>query len=234
MNMEQRDVAKEAAREPEGKGNRRVFGYGEAVFDVAYLVAALGTGISILSKGTGGPRGLAGAMALLLAFGDAFHLLPRIGAILTGDTPRFHRALGFGKLVTSITMTVFYVLLWHLGTLLFPAVPQGWAALAWALAALRIALCLFPQNGWYATDPSFGWALLRNIPFFLLGIQAIVLFFLHRAVVAPLHWMWLAAALSFAFYLPVALWVGKNPKLGMLMLPKTCMYLWMLGMLAGL
>ena len=43
--------------------------------------------------------------------------------------------------------------------------------------------------------------------------------------------MWLAGALSFAFYLPVALWAGKNRKLGMLMLPKTCMYIWMLLMM---
>ncbi len=232
--MEQQGNLKTGPMEPGPKSSRRVFGYGEAVFDVAYLLAALGIGIGILSKGRPGAYAMAGAMALLLAAGDAFHLLPRIGAILTGDTPRFHKALGFGKLVTSITMTVFYVLLWHLGTLLFPAVPQGWTVLAWGLAAVRIILCLFPQNGWYEANPPLRWALLRNIPFFLLGIQAVGLFFLHRQAVSALTWMWLAGLLSFAFYLPVALWAGKNPKLGMLMLPKTCMYLWMLGMLAAL
>lgn len=232
--MEQQGNLKTGPMEPGPKSNRRGFGYGEAVFDAAYLLAALGIGIGILSKGRQDAHALAGAMALLLAAGDAFHLLPRIGAILTGDTPRFHKALGFGKLVTSITMTVFYLLLWHLGTLLFPAVPQGWTVLAWGLAAVRIVLCLFPQNGWYEADPPLRWALLRNIPFLLLGLQAAGLFFLHRQAGSALTWMWLAGLLSFAFYLPVALWAGKNPKLGMLMLPKTCMYLWMLGMLAAL
>lgn len=36
----------------------------------------------------------------------------------------------------------------------------------------------------------------------------------------------LAIVISFACYLPVVLWVDKYPKLGMLMVPKTCAYLW--------
>ncbi|HPF18680.1 MAG TPA: hypothetical protein PLY08_03755 [Bacillota bacterium] len=46
--------------------------------------------------------------------------------------------------------------------------------------------------------------------------------------------MWLAILLSFAFYLPVVLWSNRYPKIGMLMLPKTCTYLWMLVMLLAL
>ena len=46
--------------------------------------------------------------------------------------------------------------------------------------------------------------------------------------------MWLAILLSFAFYLPVVLWSNQNPKVGILMLPKTCAYLWMLAMCLSL
>lgn len=43
-------------------------------------------------------------------------------------------------------------------------------------------------------------------------------------------WMWLAILLSFLFYLPVVLWADAVPEVGMFMLPKTCMYIWMVVM----
>ena len=59
-------------------------------------------------------------------------------------------------------------------------------------------------------------------------------FFVQRKAAPGLSWMWLAILLSFAFYLPVVLWSNQNPKVGMLMLPKTCAYLWMLAMCLSL
>ena len=42
--------------------------------------------------------------------------------------------------------------------------------------------------------------------------------------------MWLAVTLSFLFYIPVVLFSQTMPMIGMLMLPKTCMYIWMIAM----
>jgi len=38
--------------------------------------------------------------------------------------------------------------------------------------------------------------------------------------------MWLTIVLSFGFYIPVVLWADINPLIGMLMIPKTCAYVW--------
>lgn len=38
--------------------------------------------------------------------------------------------------------------------------------------------------------------------------------------------MWLTIVLSFAFYIPVVLWADAVPAVGMLMIPKTCAYVW--------
>lgn len=38
--------------------------------------------------------------------------------------------------------------------------------------------------------------------------------------------MWLTIVLSFAFYIPVLLWSAAVPAVGMLMIPKTCAYVW--------
>ena len=40
------------------------------------------------------------------------------------------------------------------------------------------------------------------------------------------RWMWLTIVLSFAFYIPVVLWADTMPMIGMLMIPKTCAYVW--------
>lgn len=38
--------------------------------------------------------------------------------------------------------------------------------------------------------------------------------------------MWLTIVLSFGFYIPVVLWADAIPLIGMLMIPKTCAYVW--------
>lgn len=210
---------------------KRVFGTVEAIFDLLYLAAALCIGLALAFTGAGNPVWLlAGVMALVLACGDAFHLVPRMIAVFGRQEERLRGALGRGKQITSITMTVFYVLLWHVGLMLFlPSNGVRWSYLVYLLAAARILLCLLPQNRWQERYPPVDWAVWRNIPFFLLGGAVCALFYAYRGVVPGLEFAWLAIALSFLFYLPVVLWSNKFPAIGMLMLPKTCAYLWLLA-----
>jgi len=215
---------------------KRVFGTVEAVFDILYLAAALMIGLALLFTARGNAaRTLAGVMALVLAGGDACHLLPRLAVIRTGREEPLRRALGAGKQVTSVTMTWFYLLLWRIGVLVFsPEDINAWSHTVYALAAVRMLLCLLPHNKWRERYPPLRWAIARNIPFFLQGAAAAGLFFAHKNAVPGLGLMWLAIALSFAFYLPVVVWANKNPRIGMLMLPKTCAYIWMLAMCLSL
>lgn len=212
---------------------QRVFGWAEVAFDGAYLLTALSLGGVLIGRGDPAAR-LAGIMAFVLAFGDAFHLAPRM---LTAARPdkRPAAALGAGKLVTSITMTVFYVLLWHVGTLRFaPGGLTGWTAVVYALAACRIVLCLCPQNRWLDARPPVVWGIYRNVPFLLLGMMVAGLFLANREAVPGIRSMGPAIVFSFACYLPVVLFAEKNPRLGMLMLPKTCAYVWMLTLCLSL
>ena len=38
--------------------------------------------------------------------------------------------------------------------------------------------------------------------------------------------MWLTIVISFGFYIPVVLFADAVPMIGMLMIPKTCAYVW--------
>ena len=65
-------------------------------------------------------------------------------------------------------------------------------------------------------------------PFALLGFLIIILFFnsARKEGDKEFKFMWLTIVLSFAFYIPVVLFADAMPLIGMLMIPKTCAYVW--------
>lgn len=208
----------------------------EVVFDTFYLSTVLFLGIFLCFTGDTSTQRLYGSMALLLGGGDAFHLIPRMGRMISGVPKKFQTALGVGKMITSITMTIFYLILWQIGIALLK--PEGFplgTGIILTLSILRIGLCLFPQNQWTSATPPLSWGIYRNIPFFLLGLMVMVFFAVNaNALPASMRFLWLAVFLSFLCYLPVVLFTHKNPKVGMLMLPKSCAYLWIVFMGLGL
>ena len=210
---------------------KRVFGFFEMGFDLIYLISAGVMSVILLTVCSGEARVLAGIMAGVLVIGDAFHLVPRIKFIVTGKENLVY--LGVGKLVTSVTMTVFYLILWQIGLLVYQ-VSTPITYILYLLAVIRIVLCFLPQNAWCTRYPPQKWAIIRNAPFFIMGVIVAILFFINRHTLPSFEYAYLAICASFLFYLPVVLWVNKNPKIGMLMLPKTCCYLWILTMCLSL
>ena len=201
--------------------------YGESAFDILYLLLAVICGILIIRRARGKTGKLMGMAALILGLGDAFHLVPRVlNYFVDADLTA---ALGIGKLITSITMTIFYVLLYSVWAGCFHVEKdKRITAAVWILAAVRILLCLFPQNGWLANESGMKWGILRNVPFAALGALIIVLYYQKRNVSRRFRYIWLYILLSFLFYLPVAVGAGAIPLLGMLMLPKTVCYILMI------
>ena len=200
----------------------------ESIFDVLYLIFAISTGIWLL-KHAKGRRAvqLMGIAALLLGGGDAFHLIPRVlGYWVPGE---WTAALGIGKLVTSVTMTLFYLLLELVRRERYQT-RQPAMVVFWLLAAVRIALCLFPQNAWTQPDAPVSWGIWRNIPFVILGALTVIVWLKPSRGDKIFRFFSLAVCLSFLFYLPVVLWAQQVPLVGMLMLPKTVMYVWILFM----
>lgn len=202
----------------------------ETGFDIVYLATVLTLGIKMLRQcGDRAQFRLFGAMAVVLGAGDAFHLVPRAVALCTTGLENYTVALGAGKWITSITMTVFYILLYYVWRLRYQVQGcRGVTALVWVLAALRIGLCMMPQNRWLSADAPLSWGIWRNLPFAALGLVVIVLFFrsAREHDDKAFRWMWLTIVLSFGFYIPVVLWADTVPVIGMLMIPKTCAYVW--------
>jgi len=206
----------------------------ESIFDALYLAFAVIIGIFLLTKGEKGSLVRRfGIMAIVLGGGDAFHLIPRAVSLWTTGLEANAAALGVGKLITSLTMTVFYLILYYIWRERYQVQERkGLTVTMWVLTIARIALCAFPQNQWLSYDQPLLWGILRNIPFAIMGIMLIVLFAQEakRADDMVFRNMWLAITLSFLFYIPVVLFAEKIPLIGMLMIPKTLAYVWVVVM----
>ena len=202
----------------------------ETLFDAVYLASVITLGILMIkgSKKNAQFR-LFGWMAVVLGAGDSFHLVPRALALCTTGLENYTVPLGLGKWITSVTMTVFYVLLYYVWRQRYQIRGKaGITAAVYALAAARVALCMMPQNQWLSAASPLSWGIYRNIPFALMGLLIIVLFYqsARQHGDSAFRWMWLTIVLSFGFYIPVVLWVDTIPMIGMLMIPKTCAYVW--------
>ena len=202
----------------------------ETLFDAVYLTLVITLGVKMI-RGCHGQAQfrLFGIMAVVLGAGDSFHLVPRAFALCTTGLENYTAALGLGKWITSVTMTVFYLLLYYVWRQRYRVSGMGClTALVYLLAGLRVLLCMMPQNQWLSADAPLAWGIYRNIPFALLGLVVILLFYrsARQRGDKAFRWIWLTIVLSFGFYIPVVLWADAFPLVGMLMIPKTCAYVW--------
>ena len=168
----------------------------------------------------------------LLALGDSGHVGFRVLALISGDLETTVSFLGLevgliglGVLSTSITVTIFYLLLLRAWRERFQNT-TGWIWLSGiALVLARFALMIPPQNDWNSIVSPQPWSLIRNIPLIGLGLIVAALYF-RDGRRDRLFWRigW-AVLVSFGFYIPVILLVERIPVIGMLMIPKTLAYL---------
>lgn len=80
----------------------------ETLFDAVYLTLVISIGITMIRKSKDNTQfRLFGIMAVVLGLGDSFHLVPRALALCTTGLENYTVALGLGKWITSVTMTIF-------------------------------------------------------------------------------------------------------------------------------
>ena len=221
---------------------------GESVFCGGYLIFVLVSGLVFLSRLAGNsfeqePMWTACAfMAFLLFIGDGFHLIPRIMVNIKGDVSDREEAwrfrIGLGNLISSITMTLFYIALfcavYYYNTYRFGNDRSGGVdrysfmliTVMSFFATIRLILCLLPQNDWFGGNGNEKWTLIRNIPFLIVGLISVFNLIGYYIYNGSLN-LYLAVLiiLSFVFYMIVVLRAKKKPILGLLMIPKTVCYI---------
>jgi hypothetical protein len=135
--------------------------------------------------------------------------------------------VGLGNLTTALTVTVFYMLMLEIWRQRFSKRFTAMYFFLFGAGVFRLALFPFSGNQWGSAVPPFDWSLYRNIPLMIQGLGLAVLILRDAARVQDrtFYLISLMVFMSYAFYLPVILFVQRMPMIGMLMIPKTCAYL---------
>lgn len=206
----------------------------EAIFDICYLLFDLVAAILFFAFSKGSTLYiLYGILTLTLCGGDAFHLVPRVIRAFKGSNDKIKKQLGRGLQISSITMTAFYIILMYIwqNTFYEMSIPVALEIIIWVSAVVRIAICFLPQNNWCSDEGNMTLSIIRNAVFSVTGIGVIILYAISGNTY-DYHMTRMVAAIiiSFGCYLPVTLLSKKYPKVGLLMIPKTCAYIWVIVM----
>ncbi len=166
-------------------------------------------------------------MGLLLGFGDAFHLIPRIIGHLTTGLDDYSTYLGYGKLITGITMTIFYYLIYLFYKEETKQENSAIHILIITLIVIRFLLLALPGNSWATNSSDLIYGIIRNVPFLMIGIIIVSLFYQVRDDTKTKLFtrMGTFIILSFVCYIIVVVGSPFIPALGALMMPKTVAYL---------
>jgi len=163
---------------------------------------------------------------LLLALGDTGHVGFRVVAYALGGLEANPLWVGMGALATAITVTLFYVLMLDIWRVRFDK-KYGWFEyLLIASIPARFIVMAFPGNDWGSTIPPEFWGPFRNIFLMILGLGVLYLILRDSLKAKDRLFRWIAYCIffSYLFYTPVIFMVRDFPMVGMLMIPKTIMY----------
>lgn len=206
----------------------------EPGFEILYLLGGLIISILILVYAKRRKEFiLFGVMGLTLVIGDSFHLIPRMLNAWEININDIYVYLGIGKLITSITMTIFYIFLYHFFKIRYQKKNTLYLDITiYLLSLIRIILCLLPYNEWTSSSSSYIWGIYRNIPFVIMGIIMVYLTYkwAKENDDKTFKYIYIAISLSFIFYIMTVTLTVVNSLFGMMMIPKTICYVYILVM----
>lgn len=162
----------------------------------------------------------------LLALGDTGHVGFRVAAYALGGLEQNALLVGLGALATAVTVTFFYAVMLYIWRERFH---QKFGAFEYFLLTsvpVRLVVMAFPQNDWGSSVPPAFWGPFRNVFLIILGVGVLYLYLRDsiRDKDRLFRWMAYCVFFSYLFYTPVVFFAREIPLLGMLMIPKTVMY----------
>ena len=220
--------------------SENVIAWSESIFNIVYLII-IWILVSMMLQRRQNLSSQTRACALsfmwafvLLALGDSGHVGFRVWGYAMGGLDTYIQILGqnvslvgLGRLTTAITLTVFYMLLLIVWRQRFNK-PYGWFGIVlFAAGFVRLGIMAMPQNAWWQSSAAI-WplSLYRNLPLMLQGLGVAYLILRDAAASQDRTFtqIGILILISYAFYIPVILFARLIPAIGILMLPKTLVY----------
>lgn len=212
----------------------------EISFNIAYLIAVWALVALMIRRFKNVPAGKQPTARWviwafgLLALGDTGHVGFRVVVYALGNLEATVNLFGtpvsllsLGTLATSITVTLFYMLMVFVWKERFGKRLGWFEYLLFAAAAIRLVMLALPQNEWALTGPPYPWNIYRNIPLLVQGLGVTWLILRDAVKAKDKAFVWIAVMIlvSYACYTPVLFLAHIYPLVGMLMMPKTLAYL---------
>lgn len=205
----------------------------EVVFNIVYLILVWGLVVTMYKRQNvlRPENGQVGRLFMwafgLLALGDTGHVGLRVVAYALGGVEKNALLVGIGSCMTSVTVTVFYVIMLFVWKARYHK-PFGWfGRFLLVMAAVRLLILLHPANNWSAVNPPLDWVLYRNLPLLVQGLGVVILIWNDSTANydALMKNVAILILISYTCYTPVILFYHLNPLIGLLMIPKTVVYL---------
>ena len=173
---------------------------------------------------------LAGFLAVILILGDSFRFVPRITSFFVKDSDNVDLVQDKGKIISSIVITLFYLFLWSLGSIIFVSnISLLYTLLVYILAIIRILLCFVSSK-----NNSVGWDVVKNIPFALLVFVVGFLFFYYRNKIFSLVYAWVAIYFSLIFSMVIIFLSSKTERVGFWVILRNLSFIWLISMFVNL
>lgn len=207
----------------------------ETLCDILYLLIMIALSVNLLFKdGFGNPDSriyhLAGFLAVILILGDSFRFVPRITSFFVKDSDNVDLVQDKGKIISSIVITLFYLFLWSLGSIIFVSnISLLYTLLVYILAIIRILLCFVSSK-----NNSVGWDVVKNIPFALLVFVVGFLFFYYRNKIFSLVYAWVAIYFSLIFSMVIIFLSSKTERVGFWVILRNLSFIWLISMFVNL
>ncbi len=212
--------------------NRYIIAF-EIGFDILYLIAIWTLSLLMLSRRNNlssqvgrAPVLLAGGF-LLLSLGDSGHVGFRVLAYALGGLEEHPALIGWGAMITEITLTILYMLIleaWRERNERQQGIVYALLAGAGIFRLLLLVVQIAQGNA-----AAYEQSVISNVLLIVQGLGAAILILLDGRKKGDRVFTNLSAMifLSYLFYIPVPLFVKQVPMIGMLMMPKTLAYLGM-------
>lgn len=205
----------------------------EILFNIIYLVyfcviiVLMSKNMNLLDKDE-----ISTTKRILLAFlalfvGDLGHVGARLITFFSGGSELNYSILGIGTIFEMVGLVFLFMIYTDAWRVHFDHAKSLLFYILIGIGVVGLIIFTFPQNQWTAQNPPYDWLVIRNIPWTIQGVALSILLYRDAKVAndKKIIRIGIYIFVSYFFYLPVVLFGGFVPMLGMLMIIGTIIYM---------
>ena len=162
-----------------------------------------------------------------LLIGDFGHVGARLIILFSKNNSINLALFGIGVLFEMIGLTFLFIFYTNAWRIHFNRPNDVLFKFLIGIGIVGLIIFTFPQNHWITDSPSYEWVVIRNVPWLIQGIIIAILIIRDAKAVHDPHLTKIGflILISLFFYCPVIFFGHIEPRLGILMIPGTFIFM---------